>query len=120
MREVGEELSATDDLEHEAQLALLRARLRVARGDLEAAEGAARKAAEVSVVIGYLEWAAEAWLVLAEVHRSRGDAEERAAVEEALRLYEQKGNVVGAGRVRAFLENAGTRSGAQWTKGTRR
>jgi hypothetical protein len=76
----------------------------VARGDLEAAEGAARKAAEVSVVIGYLEWAAEAWLVLAEVHRSRDDAEERAAVEEALRLYEQKGNVVGAGWARSFLD----------------
>jgi hypothetical protein len=102
---VGEELSASDDADHEAQVALLQARLRVARDDLESAEAAARKAAEVAVGIGYIEWAADASLVLAEIHRARGEkGEERSAVEEALRLYEEKGNVVGALRARAFLE----------------
>ena len=43
--------------------------------------------------------------VLAEIHRARGEAEERSAVQEALRLYEEKGNLVGAERARAFLED---------------
>ncbi len=43
-------------------------------------------------------------LALAEVERLAGRAEgERAALEEALRLAEQKGNVVTAGRVRDRL-----------------
>jgi electron transfer flavoprotein alpha/beta subunit len=43
-------------------------------------------------------------LALAEVERLAGRAEgERAALEEALRLAEQKGNVVTAGRVRERL-----------------
>ena len=101
---MGEELSASDDAVREARLALLRAKLRVARGDLDVAEEAARKAVELAVGIGYLEWAAGAWLVLAEIHRVRGEAEERAAAEEALRLYEQKGNLVGAAWAQVFLD----------------
>ncbi|MGH3016763.1 MAG: AAA family ATPase [Gaiellaceae bacterium] len=101
---VGDELSASDDLDHEAQLALLRARLTLARGHFAAAEEAARKAADVALGIGYVEWAADAWLILAEIHRARGEREERSAVEEALRLYEEKGNLVGVKRARAFLE----------------
>ncbi|MGH2997348.1 MAG: hypothetical protein ACRDM9_13615, partial [Gaiellaceae bacterium] len=102
---VGEELCASDDVEHEAHLALLGARLGAARGQLDEAEVAARKAVEVALGIGFLEWAADAWLVLAEIHRARGEKEERSAVEEALRLYEEKGNLVGARRARAFLED---------------
>ena len=79
--------------------------LPLARGDLAAAEEAARQAVDVATGIGYVEWAADAWLILAEIHRARGEAEERSAVEEALRLYEEKGNLVGAKRARAFLED---------------
>ena len=102
---LGEELCASDDVEHEAHLALLRARLSLARHHLDEAETAAQKAAEVAVGIGFLEWAADAWLVLAKVNRARGDAHrERSAAEEGLRLYEQKGNLVGADRARSLLE----------------
>ena len=45
---------------------------------------------------------ARAWLALAEVQRAAGDgAEADAAVAEAIRLYEAKGNVAAAAAVRA-------------------
>jgi class 3 adenylate cyclase/tetratricopeptide (TPR) repeat protein len=103
------ELSASDDAQHEAQLALLHAKLSAARGDLKAAQKSARRAVEVAIGIGYVEWAADAWLVLGEVHRARGDAEnEWSATLEALRLFEQKGNVVGAERARSRLQERET------------
>ncbi len=111
--EVGEELSASDDVEIEKRLSVLRARTHAARGDLTRAETYARRAVELSAGTDYLERAADAWLALAEVMRAKGVAEEQSAAAEALRLYELKGNVVGAGWARTFLEDAGTRSGAQ-------
>jgi tetratricopeptide (TPR) repeat protein len=99
-------LSAGGELQPDTQLALLHARLTLARGDLATAEEAAREAADVALETGFVEWAAEAWLVLAKIHRARGEVEERPAVEEALRLYEEKGNLIGAQRARAFLEAA--------------
>jgi tetratricopeptide (TPR) repeat protein len=107
--EVGEELSASDDVQSQAQLGLLRARLGTARGDLVPAEAAARRAAELAAGIGFLERTADAWLVLAEIHRAQDDSKERPAVEEALRLYEQKGNLVGAGRARSLLNEMDAR-----------
>jgi hypothetical protein len=63
---------------------------------------------ELATGIDYPESTADAWLTLATVRRARGDAEaERAAALEALRLYEEKGNLVGAGRVRDFIEGSG-------------
>jgi class 3 adenylate cyclase/tetratricopeptide (TPR) repeat protein len=101
--EVAEELSASDDVGNQAQLSLLRARLWGARGNLDAAEATARRAAELAAGIGFVERSADAWLAIAEIHRARGDAEERFAANQALRLYEQKGNLVGAGWAREFL-----------------
>jgi ATP/maltotriose-dependent transcriptional regulator MalT len=102
---VGLELSAGGRRDLEAQLALLHARLALARGDLAAADEAARTAADIALQIGYVEWAAQARLVLAEVNRARGEhEEERSAAERSLHLYEEKGNLVGAQRARAFLE----------------
>jgi tetratricopeptide (TPR) repeat protein len=105
--DVSEELSASDDVHSEAQLALLHARLHVARGDLAEAEATARKAVDGALGIGHVEWAADAWLVLAEIHRARGEeeAQERSAAEEALRLFERKGNLVGTQRARTFLRD---------------
>jgi class 3 adenylate cyclase/tetratricopeptide (TPR) repeat protein len=102
--EVGDELRASDDAEAEARLSALRARVRAARGDLVRAEVHARRALELAAGTDYLEQAADAWLILAEILRAKGDADEQSAAAQALRLYEQKGNVVGARRVRAFIE----------------
>jgi ATP/maltotriose-dependent transcriptional regulator MalT len=105
---VCEELCPSDDAQAEAQLALLRAKLRLARGDLAAAEEAARRAAEVAGGMGFLEWEADAWLVLAGIHRARRNSEgERSAAREALGLYERKGNIVGAERARSRLDESG-------------
>jgi class 3 adenylate cyclase/tetratricopeptide (TPR) repeat protein len=109
--EVSEELSVRDDVANEAQLTSLRARLGAARGDLGPAEAAARRAVELAAGTGYLERTADAWLTLAEILRAKGDPDDRSAAEEALRLYERKGNVVGAGWVRAFLDRAPTQTG---------
>ena len=109
--ELGEEVSHSEDVESEAHLALLRARIRAARGDLAVAEEGARRAIHIYSETHYLERAAEAWLALAEILRAKGDPDERSAAEEALRLYERKGNLVGAGWVRAFLDAAPTHTG---------
>ena len=101
-----EELGASDDAEGEVERASLRARLSLARGDLGAAEASARLVLEAATAVDNPERTANAWLILAEIQRARGDAEEVAALEEALRLYEQKGNLVGVGRVRVSLDVA--------------
>jgi class 3 adenylate cyclase/tetratricopeptide (TPR) repeat protein len=103
--DVGEELSASDDVLNEAHLSALRARLGAAGGELAVAEQAARRAVELAMT-AYVEQAADAWLILADVLRKKGDAEERSAAAEALRLYERKGNLVGARWARAFLDKA--------------
>ena len=59
----------------------------------------------------YLERAAEAWLTLAEILRAQGEPGDEAAASEALALYERKGNLVGAGWARAFLEGGVARAG---------
>jgi hypothetical protein len=96
-------LSATDDVANESRRSALRARIRAARGDLAGAKEEAERAVELTTGIDYPEWTADAWLMLATVRRAGGDTEDQAAALEALRLYEQKGNLVGAGWVRAFL-----------------
>ena len=52
---------------------------------------------------------ARVWLALAEVRRAAGlTAEADAAVAAALELYEQKGNIAAAARVRAALNESAT------------
>jgi class 3 adenylate cyclase/tetratricopeptide (TPR) repeat protein len=102
--ELSEEVSPSEDVESEAHVALLRARIRAARGDLAVAEEGARRAVEIYSGTDYLERAADAWLTLAEILRSTGNPGDETAASEALALYERKGNVVGAGWARAFLE----------------
>ena len=108
---LGEEVSTSEDVESEAHVALLRARIRAARGDLAVAEEGARRAIHLYSGTDYLERAAEAWLTLAEILRAQGNPGDEAAASEALALYERKGNLVGAGWVRAFLEGGVARAG---------
>lgn len=102
--ERGRELSADDDVFNFLKWALVAVRLRAERGDLAAAEEIARDAVERADPGEFPEDAAEAHLALADVLRRTGDAQgARAAVTEAVELFERKGNVVGAGRARAAL-----------------
>jgi class 3 adenylate cyclase/tetratricopeptide (TPR) repeat protein len=102
--EIGQEQKRGDNVKDEALALTLRAELLAARSDLPGAEAFARQAVEVTAATDLLELAARAWLVLAEIHRARGDAEERSAATEALGLYERKGNLVGSDWARSFLE----------------
>ena len=111
--QVGDELSTTDDVAHEAQLTALRAKILLARGDLMPAEEAARRAVGLATGIDYPELTADAWLTLGQILRAKGDPGDDAAALEAFALYEAKGNVVGAGWASAFLEGEGARAGAR-------
>jgi tetratricopeptide (TPR) repeat protein len=103
---IGEEVTAEDDVFGTAQWLTLGAKVRAARGDLAGAEELARRAVELPTFDGFPEFAADARLVLAGV--LGGDAEARALANEALDLYQRKGNLVGASWVRAYLESART------------
>ena len=104
LSEIGEEVTAEEDMFGAAQWLTLRARVRAARGDLDGAEAFARRALTVPGN-EFPELAAEARLALAETLRLAGDPEASSWAAEALELYERKGNLVGAARVREFLAN---------------
>ena len=81
-----------------------RGRLAAARGNLAEGLELAQVAVEVAERGGWLNYTAIAWLALAEVQRTDGRAAEAdAAVAKALRIYEGKGNVAAAARVRTGL-----------------
>ena len=83
------------------------ARLAAQHGELEEALELARRAVEAGEHADRLNAAATAWLALAEVRRARGEtAEADAAVAAALQVYERKGNVAAAARVRASARPA--------------
>ena len=109
LSEIGEEVTAEDDVFGMAQWLTLRARVSAARGDLVGAEAFARRALALPGH-EFLELAAEARLALAEALLLAGDPEASSWAAEALELYERKGNLVGAGWVRAFLEGGVARA----------
>jgi hypothetical protein len=74
-------------------------------GQLEAAEPLAREAVGHAGGTEFLGWHGDALVVLAEVLCLAGKPEDAAsALNEAVALYERKGNVVSAARARALLE----------------
>jgi hypothetical protein len=71
----------------------------------EEAESLAREAVDVAAGTDLLNFHAGALIDLAEVLRGAGRIDQAAgAAEEALGLYERKGNFVSAARARAFVE----------------
>jgi tetratricopeptide (TPR) repeat protein len=82
----------------------MKATILARRGELDEAERLARDAATRSEQTDFLNWHGDVLLDLAEVLRAAGKPEEaRTAVEQALALYEQKGNVVSANAARRLL-----------------
>jgi class 3 adenylate cyclase/tetratricopeptide (TPR) repeat protein len=82
----------------------VRAKLLARRGDVGEAEQLAREATARAALTDLLEDRAQAVADLAEVLRLGGRREEAAtALEEAIHLHEQKGNVVAAEKLRAVL-----------------
>ncbi len=104
--QLGEDATVRDDVEGEGHVALLRAKILAARGDLAVAEHGVRHAIEIYSGTDFLERGADAWLTLGQILRAKGESGDEAAAREALALFERKGNVVGAGWARAFLDEA--------------
>ncbi len=93
------------DLEIVVGRPAVRAFALAALGRLAEAEALARQAVGHADGTGFLNFHAEALAVLADVlHRQGCTPEAATALEEAIALYERKGNVVSAAKARAMLE----------------
>jgi tetratricopeptide (TPR) repeat protein len=78
-----------------------RGRVAARRGETAEALELVSRALELAEPDVWLEGSARTWLALAEVQRAGGDpAKAEAAVAEAIRLYEAKGNVAAIARLR--------------------
>ena len=98
------EAAAEPDVPEQFLWRKARAKVLAARGVGEQAERLAREAVRLAERTDHLEEHADALMTLAEVLRRAGRAAEaEPALEEALRLSEQKGNTVLAQRARAAL-----------------
>jgi Tetratricopeptide repeat len=74
------------------------------RGELDEAERVGREAVAIASATDVLELRAQALADLGEVLRlARRPDESAAALNEAIALYEEKGNVVEIGRLRGLL-----------------
>jgi predicted ATPase/class 3 adenylate cyclase/DNA-binding winged helix-turn-helix (wHTH) protein len=104
LAEQSAELAAADDLITQVLWRGVRARSLAARGELDQAERLVREAVELAEATDFVNSRADALVDLAVVlrRRRRGD-DVQAALTEARRLYELKGNLVAAERVRAEL-----------------
>jgi ATP/maltotriose-dependent transcriptional regulator MalT len=95
------------DFEPHVRQGCVRARVLARRGDHDAAAEAIQTAVAIVEKTDYLTLAAYAAISLAEVERLAGREDgERAALEKALRLSEQKGDVLTADQVQARLTDA--------------
>ena len=89
-----ERLTVPEDVDAQVGWRRVRAKLLARRGNFEAAERLAREATASAVRTDFLDLRARAVADLAEVLRLAGrSGESAAAVQEAIRLYEQKGNI---------------------------
>jgi ATP/maltotriose-dependent transcriptional regulator MalT len=84
-----------------AAMFAVEARLAAHRGDLVEAEQPAAAAIELADEMDRPNIQAPIWIAFAEVQRAAGRTQDAAAaVQKALELYERKGNVAAADRVR--------------------
>jgi tetratricopeptide (TPR) repeat protein len=104
LAELSAELAAQDDLVTQVVWRGVRARCLAGRDQLDDAEGLAREAVTLAEVTDLLNHRADAFVDLGIVLGTLGRSEEaQTTFAEAVRLYELKGNVVAAARVRSDL-----------------
>ncbi|MGH2682757.1 MAG: AAA family ATPase [Actinomycetota bacterium] len=102
---LSEENAAPGDVASQAGWRSVRAKIYAATGRIEEAESLARKAVEISDATDHLNQIGDTRFALAEVLRAVGRTGEAAeAARRGLAAFEQKGNVVSAGRAREFLD----------------
>jgi len=105
LSEASERAAARDDLDSQAGWRNVRARAFAQQGDLTEAERLARESVALVEPTDFLIVRAESYSALADVLRlSERRKEAAAALEEALRLYQLKGDVVSATKTRATLD----------------
>lgn len=93
-------LTVPEDVDAQANWRRVRAKLEATRGDLAAAEHLAREATTMVAPTEFLDLRAQTLADLGEVLRLAGRVEESlAAVQEAIQLFEAKGNVAAAGNL---------------------
>jgi class 3 adenylate cyclase/tetratricopeptide (TPR) repeat protein len=98
------ELAAADDLLTQVMWRGVRARVLARRGHFEEAERIARESVALAEKTDFVNHKGDALVDFAIVLRLAGRPEQgQAALAEALRLYEQKGNTVAVGKARAEL-----------------
>ena len=98
------ELAAPDDLLTQIMWRGVRAKTLAGRGLLEEADPLARQAVELAERTDFINHRGDALVDFATVIRQAGRfTDAREALAEGLRLYEQKGNSVGAAKARAEL-----------------
>jgi tetratricopeptide (TPR) repeat protein len=104
LAERARDLGGADDIFNEADWRALLARARARTGHIDEAERLAREAVAISAGTDFLDWRAT-WLAdLGHVLDAGGrEVEARSAFAQSLSLYEAKGNLVRAGRIRALI-----------------
>jgi len=103
-----ESYSVADDVVTEWLWRSAKARLQARAGRHESAQQLVEAAVSILADTDALNYQAACSLDFAEVHRLAGrSAQAATAVEEAIGLYELKGNIVAAARARAFPRNSG-------------
>ena len=97
-------LTVPEDVDAQVGWRRVRAKLLARAGDVDEAESLAREAVAIAAATDYLELRAAAVADLGDVLRlARRARESREATEEAVRLYDAKGNIVLAERLRSLL-----------------
>ena len=101
--EVSEREASRDDVASQVVWRTARAKALAERGQFDAAERLGREALALVAESDFLDMRGDALLDLATVLRAADRSKEAAdAAEQALKLYERKGNVVSAAKARAF------------------
>ena len=104
LAEIAEKTASADDLQTLVPARGARAKALATRGEIADAEQVARDAVALAHATDWLNLHADGLVSLAHVLRLAGNLDEaHNATEEALRLYERKGNRVSAARARAAL-----------------
>jgi class 3 adenylate cyclase/tetratricopeptide (TPR) repeat protein len=103
--EVAEQIGDADDILTQVPWRSVRAKVLASRGEVESARRLATEAVELAAGTSQIHLRAEALVELADVLEAIGDGESSGPpLREALTLFEQKGDVVSAGRLRERMQ----------------